>query len=187
MNKFIKWQNQESSKRRRLLFLGMGALVFPISIPAVLILVLPQVDRTIGLDSFSFGNINIFIGIISIIIGGFLGLWTIFAQIKLASGSPFPMMPTKKLIIVGPFKYCRNPMTLGTIIAYSGVAIWVGSYTALSLVILFASMLIVYIKMIEEKELALRFGQDYMEYKKNTPFILPINFVKDIQYDKQEE
>jgi hypothetical protein len=49
MNKFIKWQNQESSKRRRLLFLGMGALVFPISIPAVLILVLPQVDRTIGL------------------------------------------------------------------------------------------------------------------------------------------
>jgi protein-S-isoprenylcysteine O-methyltransferase Ste14 len=97
------------------------------------------------------------------------------------------MMPTKKLIIVGPFKYCRNPMTLGTIIAYSGVAIWVGSYTALSLVILFASMLIVYIKMIEEKELALRFGQDYMEYKKNTPFILPINFVKDIQYDKQEE
>ena len=39
-------------------------------------------------------------------------------------------------------------------------------------------MLLVYLKLIEEKELEMRFGQDYLEYKKNTPFILPISIVK---------
>ena len=177
MNKFIKWQNQESSLRKRLLFLGLGALVFPISIPAVLIIVLPQVDKMIGIGSFFIGYVNIIIGIIAIIFGGFLALWTIFAQIKLASGSPFPMIPTKKLIIVGPFKYCRNPMTLGTIMVYSGIVVMIGSYTALLLVVLFTFMLIAYIKLIEEKELELRFGKEYLDYKKDTPFIIPVSIV----------
>jgi protein-S-isoprenylcysteine O-methyltransferase Ste14 len=88
------------------------------------------------------------------------------------------MLPTKKLLIIGPFKYCRNPMTLGTITAYSGVAILVGSYTALLVVFIFALMLLVYLKLIEEKELEMRFGQEYLEYKKNTSFILPTGIIK---------
>jgi len=27
-------------------------------------------------------------------------------------------MPTQELLTEGPFRYCRNPMTLGTILAY---------------------------------------------------------------------
>jgi protein-S-isoprenylcysteine O-methyltransferase Ste14 len=69
-------------------------------------------------------------------------------------------------------------MTLGTIIAYSGVAILVGSYTALLAVFIFALMLLAYLKLIEEKELEMRFGEEYLEYKKNTPFILPTGFLK---------
>jgi protein-S-isoprenylcysteine O-methyltransferase Ste14 len=30
-----------------------------------------------------------------------------------------------------------------------------------------------YLKLIEEKELLLRFGQDYEDYKKKTPFFFP--------------
>jgi protein-S-isoprenylcysteine O-methyltransferase Ste14 len=82
-------------------------------------------------------------------------------------------MPTKKLLIIGPFKYCRNPMTLGTIMLYSGIVVIIGSYTALLLIVLFTSMLIAYIKMVEEKELELRFGQEYLDYKNDTHFIIP--------------
>jgi protein-S-isoprenylcysteine O-methyltransferase Ste14 len=178
MNIYKKWQNNENSEGKRLLALGIGALIFPIGIPAILIILLPQVDKIIGIESFYIGFVNIIIGVIAIIIGGFLALWTIGAQIKLASGTPFPMLPTKKLIIVGPFKYCRNPMTLGTIIAYSGVVVLIGSYSALSVIVIFSLILLVYLKFIEEKELEMRFGQDYLEYKKNTPFILPISIVK---------
>ncbi len=86
------------------------------------------------------------------------------------------MLPTKKLLVSGPFKYCRNPMTLGTIIAYTGIAILVGSWFSMLFVVVFAALLIAYLKTIEEKELLLRFGSEYAEYKKNTPFIIPTRF-----------
>jgi protein-S-isoprenylcysteine O-methyltransferase Ste14 len=44
-------------------------------------------------------------------------------------------------------------MTLGTILAYGGIAILIGSFTALLAVAIFAALLIVYLKIIEEKEL----------------------------------
>jgi protein-S-isoprenylcysteine O-methyltransferase Ste14 len=186
MNIYKKWQKNENSEGKKLFALIIGALIFPIGIPAILVILLPQVDKTIGIGSFYIGYGNIIFGVIAIIMGGFLALWTIIAQIRLASGTPFPMLPTKKLLIIGPFKYCRNPMTLGTIIAYSGVAILVGSYTALLVVVIFSLMLLVYLKLIEEKELEMRFGQEYLEYKKNTPFLLPISIVK-VQEDHKQE
>jgi protein-S-isoprenylcysteine O-methyltransferase Ste14 len=186
MNIYKKWQKNENSEGKKLFALIIGALIFPIGIPAILVILLPQVDKTIGIGSFYIGYGNIIFGVIAIIMGGFLALWTIIAQIRLASGTPFPMLPTKKLLIIGPFKYCRNPMTLGTIIAYSGVAILVGSYTALLVVVFFSLMLLVYLKLIEEKELEMRFGQEYLEYKKNTPFLLPISIVK-VQEDHKQE
>ena len=152
----------------------IGALIFPTTIPACLILVLPHVDNFFGIGSFFNGLGNIIIGIMAIIIGGIVAIWTIVIQITLASGTPFPMLPTKKLLIVGPFKYCRNPMTLGTIIAYGGIAVLIGSFTALLAVAVFAALLIGYLKIIEEKELEIRFGSEYIEYKKKTPFIIPI-------------
>jgi protein-S-isoprenylcysteine O-methyltransferase Ste14 len=178
MNTFIKWQNQENSLRKHLFFLGIGALIFPILIPAVLVILLPQADKMIGIGSFFIGYENIIIGLILLIFGGILAFWTIFAQIKLASGTPFPMIPTKKLIIIGPFKYCRNPMTLGTLMAYSGIVIMIGSYTSLLFVVLFTMILTAYIKWVEEKELELRFGKEYVDYKNDTPFIIPMGIAK---------
>ena len=58
MNIFLKWQNQENSLGKRLLFLVIGALVFPISIPAVLVYVLPRVDKMIGIGSFYIGYVT---------------------------------------------------------------------------------------------------------------------------------
>ena len=178
MNKFLKWQNQDNSNKHRILALVIGALIFPITIPAFLIFVLPHVDNYFEIGSFFYGASNIIIGVMAIIIGGIVAIWTIVIQITLASGTPFPMLPTKKLLIVGPFKYCRNPMTLGTIMAYGGIAILTGSFTALLAVAIFATILISYLKIIEEKELQMRFGSEYIEYKKKTHFIIPIKIVR---------
>jgi protein-S-isoprenylcysteine O-methyltransferase Ste14 len=178
MNNFPKWQNQTSSNKKWLLALGIGALIFPVGIPALLIIVLPQVDNYLGISSFYQGFGNIVVGVMAILVGGFFALWTIENQIRLASGTPFPMLPTQKLLIVGPFKYCRNPMTLGTIAAYVGISILVGSFSALIAVAIFATILISYLKLIEEKELAMRFGNEYIEYKKKTPFIIPLTIKK---------
>jgi protein-S-isoprenylcysteine O-methyltransferase Ste14 len=177
MNIFLKWQNNKNSRGKYLLFLVIGALIFPILIPTVLVILLPQVDKIIGIASFYNGFINIIVGIIAIILGGFIAFSTIIAQIKFASGTPFPMIPTKKLLVIGPFKYCRNPMTLGTIMAYSGIVVMIGSYTSLLFIVIFILILLAYLKLVEEKELELRFGQEYLDYKNDTPFIIPISIV----------
>ncbi len=64
-------------------------------------------------------------------------------------------------------------MSFGTFSAYFGFAILAGSISSLVLVLVFASLLILYIKKIEEKELEMRFGQAYLDYKEVTPFMIP--------------
>jgi protein-S-isoprenylcysteine O-methyltransferase Ste14 len=174
MNIFLKWQNNKNSRGKQLLFLIIGALIFPLLIPTILVILLPGVDRIFGIPSFYYGLINMIVGIIVIVLGCFIAFSTIIAQIKLASGTPFPMMPTQQLLVIGPFKYCRNPMTLGTVMAYAGIAVIVGSYTAFLFVVLFFLLLLAYLKLVEEKELELRFGQAYLDYKNATPFIIPM-------------
>lgn len=178
MNHFLKWHRREVSTRQRLLVLVISALIFPVTIPILLAVVSPRLDYYFGIGPLFFGWGNLLIGVLAIIAGGVVALWTVVIQVMMASGTPLPMLPTKKLLTVGPFKYCRNPMTLGTIMAYSGIAILIGSWSALLAVIVFAAALIGYLKIIEEKELQLRFGSEYLEYKQKTPFILPIGIRK---------
>jgi len=82
-------------------------------------------------------------------------------------------MATQQLIIQKPYSYCRNPMALGAIVAYLGIAILIGSISAAVFVVSFAVLLLIYIKLLEEKEMELRFGEAYQEYRKITPFIIP--------------
>ena len=64
-------------------------------------------------------------------------------------------------------------MTLGTALFYIGVAIWLGSISAVGLGLVYPVGILIYIKLIEEKELEERFGCEYLEYKKRTPFLIP--------------
>ena len=82
-------------------------------------------------------------------------------------------MATQQLLIQKPYSYCRNPMALGAILMYLGVASLIGSISAVGLVLLGATVLLTYIKVLEEKEMELRFGDAYREYRKQTPFIIP--------------
>jgi len=64
-------------------------------------------------------------------------------------------------------------MALGTTIFYLGIAIWLGSISALGLGLVYSVGILIYIKLLEEKELEERFGSEYLEYKKRTPFLIP--------------
>jgi protein-S-isoprenylcysteine O-methyltransferase Ste14 len=64
-------------------------------------------------------------------------------------------------------------MTLGTTAFYLGIAIWTGSLSALILALIYPVAILIYIKLIEEKELEQRFGLEYLEYKRRTPFLIP--------------
>jgi protein-S-isoprenylcysteine O-methyltransferase Ste14 len=49
----------------------------------------------------------------------------------------------------------------------------IGSLASLLLVALLGGLLLLFIKRVEERELALRFGKDYLAYQASTPFLVP--------------
>lgn len=174
MQVFIKWAQKTPPVWKRIIILGIGAIIFPVLIPTFLIVVATKIDQVLGMKSLLFNPVGLVIGTILIGMGGVIAIWTIVIQFTRASGTPFPMMPTKKLITNGPFALCRNPMSLGTILVYVGLSLAIGSIASLITVALFTALLLGYIKQIEEKELVLRFGDEYVQYKAATPFLIPV-------------
>ena len=173
MKHFLIWTKHEYSLRTRLLALIPAGLLFLVLFPYALVVLLPRLDAALNFPHLFLGAVNIIIGGLLVTLGAIFGLWSIIRQMTQAQGTPIPVMATQKLLINGIFKYSRNPMLFGTFCAYLGVAILVGSISSMVAVILFTLLIIAYIKFIEEKELELRFGQEYLDYKTSTPFFFP--------------
>lgn len=173
MKKIIKWAEHEFNFTQRLFATLLAGVLFLFLIPLLIIRVLPPLDNWIGFPSISAGIVNFIIGGILVLISATYAFWSIFSQLTRARGTPLPMMATQKLLIDGPFKQSRNPMGFGAICMYFGMATIVGSPTSMMIVLVFLILLILWIKKVEEKELEIRFGQDYMEYKKSTAFMIP--------------
>jgi protein-S-isoprenylcysteine O-methyltransferase Ste14 len=173
MNRFKQWAEKEYSIQQRLLALVPAGLLFVVLIPYLLACIVPHLDQRFNLPPLSFGFLSFLVGLIFLIPGVIFALWSIYAQLTRARGTPLPMIPTHELLTDGPFKLCRNPMTLGTILLYLGVSFLVGSVASLLFVLVLAALLLAYLKGIEEAELEARFGEAYRDYKVSTPFILP--------------
>ncbi len=173
MKRFTKWAEREFGMGERVIATLLAGVVFVLLIPFVILKGSAAIDRWLHISPFDFGLVNLVVGGAMALIGWLFAIWSIVDQLTRGRGTPLPVMATQTLLITGPFAYCRNPMSFGTIVLYYGLAIWTGSWSAIALVTSFAAVLIAYLKYIEEKELKARFGQSYMEYKKTTPFIIP--------------
>ncbi len=150
-----------------------AGILFVYLIPLMLVRLGPRLDALLRLPRLAFGTGNLVVGGLLVVLGAFVALWSIVAQFSLAGGTPLPVMATQTLLVKGPFKLCRNPMSLGTISLYTGVAILAGSICSLAIVALLAALLLTYLKRIEERELEARFGPAYRAYKAATPFLIP--------------
>ena len=173
MNRFKKWAEHEYSEKQRMIALIFGGVIFWLATPFLIIVVSSYIDQRLHLANFSFGLINPVTGLLFIVVGWLFANSTVKVQFSLGKGTPIPLMATQKLIVKGPYTYCRNPMTLGTAIFYLGVAIWLGSISAIGLGLIYPAGILIYIKLIEERELEERFGFEYLEYKMKTPFLIP--------------
>jgi protein-S-isoprenylcysteine O-methyltransferase Ste14 len=173
MRKITKWAEREYGFFPRIIATLLAGVLFVFLIPYALSRVGPNIDQWLALPSISLGLPTSVLGSILILFGLSYALWSIVDQLLLARGTPLPMMATKKLLISGSFKHCRNPMSFGTVLLYLGISILLGSTSAMGMVFVFFISLIAYIKKIEERELESRFGEEYLAYKKETPFIIP--------------
>lgn len=172
-DKFLQQTKREYSPEQRSVALAVAGVVFLVILPFALIALGTYLDQRLGWVPILYGPINLVLGGLLIVAGWLLGIWSNYAQFTLGRGTPVPLMATQKLIVEPPYTYCRNPMALGAIVMYLGVAVLFGSIGAAALVLLGAVVLLTYIKRVEEKEMELRFGQEYLEYKQRTPFLVP--------------
>jgi protein-S-isoprenylcysteine O-methyltransferase Ste14 len=167
-----KSQKSGHSTTKRLAALIVEGVFFVGVIPYCLVAASSFFDNWLQIPRFTHGVATV-VGIFFVVVGIFFALWSIQVQYTQGKGTPAPFMATQALVVKRPYSYCRNPMSLGTILFYVGVSVWIGSLSAAGFTILFAGLLLVYIKTVEEKELEERFGPAYTEYKQNTPFLVP--------------
>lgn len=109
-----------------------------------------------------------------LIVGGIaLVIWSVITQYKIGDGTPAPIVATQKLVTRGPYSFTRNPMTLGALFLYSGIGVWMGSAVLIILSVVIFSILLTFIYIHETSELVERFGEEYQNYCKRTPFLIP--------------
>lgn len=173
MDKLLRQAKHEYTPRQRTIAFIFLAPIFLLILPFALIWLGYKLDHWLHLPLIAYEPLNLIIGISLITLGWIFGIWSNYQQFTIGRGTPVPLMATQKLIIQPPYAYCRNPMALGAIVMYLGVAVVIGSLGALILVLFGAIALLIYIKAFEEKEMISRFGNDYLEYKEQTPFLIP--------------
>ncbi len=173
ISKFIvSFHRKKKSITYKVISLLVGASFFMVILPFVFITFgswlkhyLPAVDIHI---------LDWIIVVVSMPLGLFFLIWSTWFQWKVGKGTPAPNASTDKLVVTGPYKLCRNPIELGALFYYLGLGTLVDGLITGSI-----SMILVFIigslyhKFIEEKELQLRFGKEYEDYKKKTPFLFP--------------
>jgi protein-S-isoprenylcysteine O-methyltransferase Ste14 len=173
MSLYSKWAQKEHPEAVRIAATLLAGVIFLILIPYFIIVVCPDWDRRLGLPGLNFGALSDILGGLMMVAGFSFGIWSVLTQLTRGRGTPLPMLPTQELLTGGPYRYCRNPMTLGAILAYLGLAIFAGTVVGIGFVLCFAALLIRYLKRLEEKELVERFGDAYLQYRQEVPFIIP--------------
>jgi len=89
-------------------------------------------------------------------------------------GAPFAIALSRKLAVDWLYAWTRNPMVLATLVFLLSLGIWFQSALfVLWVLILVVPALLFIVKVYEERELELRFGASYLEYKSKTPMLLP--------------
>ena len=84
-------------------------------------------------------------------------------------GTPAPMAPPTKLVVVGFYRYVRNPMYLGFITGWAGLWVVFGRANRTALIVAAAVVLFVvsFVLLYEEPTLRKTFGAGYEEYCRN--------------------
>lgn len=172
-DRFLANSKREYSPRQRAALLAVAGVVFLVILPWALVRLGGLLDRALGWPTLRLPPVNAIAGGLLVLAGWLLGVWSNYLQFTLGRGTPVPVMATQKLIDRPPYSYCRNPMTLGAIVAYLGVSAIMGSPAAALLVLIGAAVLLTYIRVVEEREMAARFGEEYLAYRRRVPFIIP--------------
>jgi protein-S-isoprenylcysteine O-methyltransferase Ste14 len=114
------------------------------------------------------------IGLALMIITGAFVLLTMLTLALRGLGAPFAIALTRRLSVDWLYGWTRNPMVLGGVAFMLAGGLWMRSaWFVLWVLLLFTPGMVFFLKVYEERELEIRFGESYLAYKARTPFLFP--------------
>jgi len=90
-------------------------------------------------------------------------------------GTPAPIAPPKRLVVVGFYRYVRNPMYLGFFIGWGGLWVVFGRANMAAIAVASTGVLgvVLFVLLYEEPHLRKIFGAEYEEYCRNVRRWIP--------------
>jgi protein-S-isoprenylcysteine O-methyltransferase Ste14 len=107
-------------------------------------------------------------------ITGLLAFGTVVNLALRGWGAPFAISLTRRLATDWMYAWTRNPMVLFTLAFFVALGLWMQSTLFVTWVLLWLTpWFVFFLKVFEERELEIRLGKPYQDYKKKTPFMWP--------------
>ena len=108
-------------------------------------------------------------------IGGAIMLRCVWDFAWTGRGTPAPFDPPRQLVVVGLYRWVRNPMYLGMAVFLIGEALLLPDITRGLLIVLACALAVVtlFIMVYEEPTLRGMFGDDYVQYCRNVRRWIP--------------
>jgi protein-S-isoprenylcysteine O-methyltransferase Ste14 len=144
--------------------------LFSLILPFTVLVLVPlaiENKRVVSVDIFLITGLILVVGGIILLIG------TVSMFIRIGKGTLAPWSPTGKLVLSGVYAYTRNPMISGVLAVLLGESLMFHSITIFTWFVSFFIINSIYFVLSEEPGLVKRFGQEYLEYKRNVPRWIP--------------
>jgi protein-S-isoprenylcysteine O-methyltransferase Ste14 len=102
--------------------------------------------------------------------GGAIVVWCNALFLGLGEGTANPFAAkTKRLVIVGPYRYVRNPMMWGVGTLLAGGALTFGSLGLWFALLTFLLFITSFVPLYEERDMERRFGEEFRDYCRRVP------------------
>lgn len=147
-----------------MIFWGAFLFVFPLGIV--------ELQRQFGMPMFQHAGQGA-ISLTLLITASLLGLWSGATMATRGAGTPLPTATAPRLVVTGPYRFVRNPMALAGIGQGIAVAWYLGSYPVIAYALAGAIVWHVFVRPVEERDLAERFGESYRRYRRSVGLWLP--------------
>ncbi len=147
------------------------AALFTVIVPGIVTLLVPYWLLRPGAE-FDAG-ISGFAGLALILVGAAVYLHCVWNFAWVGRGTPAPIDPPKEVVVVGIYRYVRNPMYVGICSLLAGEALLFESWTLLVYALIAWVSCHLFVVLYEEPHLRRKFGESYKSYCRTVPRWIP--------------
>jgi protein-S-isoprenylcysteine O-methyltransferase Ste14 len=116
---------------------------------------------------------GLIVGTIPLVIGALILLWCVRDFYVSGKGTLAPWDPPRHLVIVGLYRFTRNPMYVGVLLVLTGWSLWAGSLWLAGYLVILAIAFHLRVVLYEEPTLKRLFGEEWTRYSAAVPRWLP--------------